>query len=1193
MTLYRSLVTMVLLCVLVPFSYGQHNHDAHEHPAAHQHHDQSYRFIENDGQWPNRVQARADINNGYLWLEKQSMTYHLMDVTPYRKAHGNLKYEHPENEPWVRKHVYRVNFLGAFDNARIEKTEKTPEYYNFFLGKDKSRWKGGVDAYEHITYRDIYEDIHLDIYSKDEFLKYDFTVKSYANPANIRMEFEGVDKISIQKGHLVVETSVATIQEQKPYAYQVIDGNEVKVPCKFKLEDNVVSFHFPKGYDETYDLIIDPVLIFSTYSGSWSDNFGMTATYDDAGNLFSAGTVFGDSFPTTFAGAYDTLFAGTPAPGIVDVILTKYTADGTAQIYSTYLGGDETETPHSLIVNSQNELCMYGVTSSSNFPTTTNAYQDQLMGGSLLDWPFNGTLFASGTDLYVARFSLDGSQLLASTFVGGTANDGVNYIQPNGNVYDSLVFNYGDYFRGEIMVDSLDNIYVASSTRSNDFPIVGGFDNTFNGTQDGVILKLPPDLTALTFSSFVGGAGMDAAYNVKLDDTLNVYITGGTTSNDFITTPGAYSGTYNGGLCDAFIMKINPTASNVINSTFVGTPEYDQSYFMQIDRVGKVFIYGQTAGTGSWPVSAGVYNNPNSGQFISKFSNDLSTLELSTVFGNSNGQVNISPAAFLVDVCGNVYCTGWGGDLFGAALFGMPLSGDAFMDETPPYDGYNFYLIVLERDFNSLIYGSYFGGEQSQEHVDGGTSRFDSDGIVYQSVCAGCGGFSDFPTTQNAWSQTNNAVGRCNNGMFKFDFEVVPLANFTPSDISGCAPLTVTFTNSSSGSDFFWDFGNNDTTSTVLNPVRDFPNPGTYEVWLYVTDSICNLVDSSMQTITVFAVPVITMMNDTTICSGNSLTLDASASGATSYIWSTNNAFTDTLNSPLTNNTATINPTQDGWYYFMAISGSSCSMIDSVFITVSGNAFGTSANSSICIGDLDTLSAFPINPPVNATYSWSPPAGIVSGGNTSTVIVQPDSSTMYYVTITDDVGCTYLDSVYVDVFDFGGMAFGAWADQDTILTGESTVIHADPNNAGFTYTWTPTFGLDDPNAQSTIATPEETTTYIVTVSSGSCSRSGSVTIWVFDEDCGDPDIFVPNAFTPDGDDNNDILYVRGNNIRDMHFVVFDRWGEKVFETFKQSEGWDGTYKGMKADPAVFVYYLEVTCVGEMTFFKKGNVTLIR
>ncbi|PCI96874.1 MAG: hypothetical protein COB15_08890, partial [Flavobacteriales bacterium] len=518
-------------------------------------------------------------------------------------------------------------------------------------------------------------------------------------------------------------------------------------------------------YNKLLPLIIDPVLVFASYSGSTADNFGMTATYGYDGSLFAGGTIFNNGYPTT-PGAYDTIFHGTPAYGITDIVITRYDPTGASLMYSTYIGGIEAETVHSIIANENNELYIYGATSSSDFPVTPTAYDTSFAGGSYLFFASNGTKFNFGTDIYVAKINATGTNLLGCTYVGGSDNDGVNYTISQ--VYDTLMNNYGDQYRGEIMLDKDGDCYITSSTKSSDFPTLNGFDNTLNGHQDGVVFKLNNDLTSLYWSSYLGGSGADAGFSIKVDTNYFVYVCGGTTSNDFPVTTGTITTSFQGGKCDGYITKIDSNGSSILAATYIGTNAYDQSYFLDLDSVSNIYIIGQTEG--NFPIINSPYSNPGSSQFIQKINNNLSSIYYSTVFGNGSVNTPFSPSAFLVDRCQNIYVSGWGGDILtGANLSGMPTTSNAFQATSP--NGFDLYMIVLERDIQSLLYGTYFGGATSLEHVDGGTSRFDKEGVLYQSVCAGCGSNDDFPTTTGAWSNTNNS-SNCNNGVFKFDFEV-------------------------------------------------------------------------------------------------------------------------------------------------------------------------------------------------------------------------------------------------------------------------------------------------------------------------------------------------------------------------------------------------------------------------------------
>ena len=198
------------------------------------------------------------------------------------------------------------------------------------------------------------------------------------------------------------------------------------------------------------------------------------------------------------------------------------------------------------------------------------------------------------------------------------------------------------------------------------------------------------------------------------------------------TTPGAYQNTYAGGEADGFIGKLSPDGLNLTQSTYIGTSNYDQVFFVEIDRLDNIFVLGQSNG-GAFPVINAAYSNPGASQFIAKFAPGLSTVVGSTVFGSGSPTFDISPSAFLVDICGNMYVSGWGANILQSSpMSGMPVTPDAF--QSAPPSGFDFYLMVIEREFNSLLYGTYLGSLSSGEHVDGGTSRFDKNGVGYCCV---------------------------------------------------------------------------------------------------------------------------------------------------------------------------------------------------------------------------------------------------------------------------------------------------------------------------------------------------------------------------------------------------------------------------------------------------------------------------
>ncbi len=754
--------------------------------------------------------------------------------------------------------------------------------------------------------------------------------------------------------------------------------------------------------------------------------------------------------------------------------------------------------------------------------------------------------------------------------------------------YDSLTSNYGDQFRGEIMLDDAGNCIVATCTKSVDFPVQNAFQPTNAGKQDGVIFKLNTDLSSLIWSSYYGGSENDACYSVKVDSSQNILFAGGTCSNDLPFING-WQNSNNGGTTDGFVVKLTPAGTATTNASYIGTSNYDQAYFVEIDRDDNVFLLGQSEG-GLFPVNNAPYVNPGSSQFVIKLDPTLSSNLNSTVFGNGNSTRNISPSAFLVDICGNIYISGWGGNLLGSSpLSGMPVTANAF--QSIPPSGYDFYLLVLEREMTGILYGSYLGGGSAQEHVDGGTSRFDKNGVVYQSVCGGCGGFSDFPTSPGARS-SQNLSPNCNNIIFKFDFELIPEAEFLVDNNLGCASFQVTFDNFSTQSDsYLWDFGNGDTSTVIFNPVMVYDTPGVYQVYLYVSDSVCLLTDTAEITITVTDSLQLSTTVDQELCVPTQIDLTAYTNGtATTFIWSEDSNFPDTLNANIADSVFSVTPSGPTTYY-VQVSNAGCSLIDSVVVDFIGSALILSADTEICLGEQTQVTATNTNPSITFTYVWSPDSVLVNPSVTNVVLVDPQVSQYIYVTASSNTGCVVEDSIQIFVGNIPNGAVVASASETLVPEGSTVTLYGQP--PGYSYTWTPGEGVANVNAQNTEAIVDETTIYTLTVSDGICTKSDTVLVKVFEFICGEPYIYIPNAFSPNGDKENDILYVRGALVKEMVFRIYDRWGELIFESFDRTVGWDGTFRGVDLDPDVYDYYLKVTCIDDVETIIKGNITLLR
>ncbi len=1143
------------------------------------------KFTENKKQWDEKILYKAELDGGALFLERNCFTYNFYDKETQLNNHlgkGTVL-------GTVTSHAFRMTFLNA-QQTIVTPKKPTVDYNNYFIGKDATKWSGGVRNYSELVYQNIYEHIDLEIQGFQNSLKYNFIVAPLGNTAKIQMSYEGLNQISLERGALRLKTTVNELVEQSPYAYQWINGKRVEVPCEFALENNTVHFNFPSGYNRGFELIIDPQVVFSASSGSIASNFGHACTYDADGNLYSGGIVYGTGYPIKLG--VDNVFHG----GNEDVVITKYNTLGTDIVYSTYLGGLSDEIVTSLMVDASNNLFLFGVTGSDDFPVSANACYPSFKGGPAYNPHVNnGNDYPDGTDIFVSKFSAKGDALLGSTFIGGSLNDGINSNDVNPGPLDSLQYNYGDYYRGELELDKWGNVYVTTSTRSSDFPMINGFDKTLDGQQDAVVFEMNADLSKLLWSTYLGGSDKDGGYGLILDES-SVYVTGGTRSSNFPVTAGAVQPLAGGGEADGYVARIKNDGTSLLAATYWGTGNYDQSFFVQLDKNNDVYLFGQSEG--KMPIKGTVYNNPNSGQFITKMNNQLTNVIFSTVVGSQDSLPNLSPTAFMVDACSNIYIAGWAarykkndlGPNKDLPMKNMPVTKNA-PDTTTT--GFDFYLMVLSKDAGSLVYGTYWGGDLSAEHVHGGVSRFDKRGIVYQSLCTGCGGNDDYPLTPGAYphdpTNPNGSLGGCNNAVFKIDFQIkIAQADFTADNFKGCAPLTVHFENkSTTGGKILWDFGNKDTTS-LDKPVFTYSTPGTYLVKLYMNDpTSCNIWDTAFQYITVYDGIVADFDFSVVPCSSQVTFSDSSAKAPVSWSWD----FGDGTSSSVQNPTHSF--TNTGKYDVKLITTTKDGCKDTAIVQVDmANANGTiNSGKRICSGSSTDLLATG-----GFAYHWYPAAGL-NNTEIANPVATPTVTTTYTVEIKlkNALGdtCTQNLSTTVIVIDPLSIALSATADKDTLLSGEFTKIHALVDTT-FKILWSPVTGVDHPTAYTTTVTPKVTTTYTVTiVDSIGCSRTASITIYVINMECEQDIAFVPNTFTPNADGKNDVLYVRSNSLTDIYFAVYNRWGELVFETSDLHKGWDGTYKGMKVDPAVFAWYLKGTCNNGNAFFKKGNVTVIR
>ncbi|HEV7780537.1 MAG TPA: PKD domain-containing protein [Chitinophagaceae bacterium] len=1180
-------------------------------------------FIENKGQWDSRVLYKGDVSNGNFLIREGGFTVVQHNPGDFAAVsnymHGltaNGSPIQPNTNIVLRSHAWNVDFVGASKSMQVVPDKMISSYNNYFIGNDPSKWAGNCRIFQAITLKDVYPNIDVRYYTDNSFLKYDIIVKPGGDVSKIALKYDGVDRLQVKNKELQITTSVGELKESSPYTYQSGTTGKSEINCKYVVRDNIVRFDV-KDYDPSATLVIDPAVVFCSFSRSTADNYGFTATYGPDGSMFGGGIVFDNGWKIS-PGAYQVNFQG----GSFDIGIIKLTDDGRDLVYATYVGGNSSgntggeDQPHSLVVDPQGNLVIAGRTNSFNYPVTN---------------PIGAVGSGGGYDIVVTKLNAAGNGLVGSTRIGGSGNDGVNIRTDRFTPAASLVRNYGDDGRSEVILDGAGNIYVASCTQSTNFPIRGsGFQATIGGQQDGVVLKFNPALSAITFSSYLGGSGNDAAYVLALAPNGNIYVAGGTESGNFdapANTAGTISATHRG-LVDGFVSIINNSGTVRSKSTYIGTDGYDQVFGIQFDRNGFPYVMGQT--TGTWPIENATYSNANGKQFIVKLQPDLSSRVYSTAFGSGASTPNISPTAFLVDRCENVYVSGWGGYIgqnyySSAGTSGLPVTPDAIKSST---DGKDFYFFVLKRNATAQLFGSFFGenntgSNQGSDHVDGGTSRFDPNGVIYQAICGNCniGSRPFYPTTAGAWAVDNSSPS-CDLTMLKIkmnlagvDGGIQSAIDNIPGDTAGCVPLTVDFRDTVGlAQSYEWYFnyvpGNPPDLITTIPTVTSPPYTavGTYQVMLVAIDpNTCNVRDSSFLAIRAGDLEATVVFTPVKLppCTAfkyrfdnNSVPPPTAPFGPAAFVWDFGDGsprvtagpgpvFHDYAG-PGTYNVKLL--LQDILY---------CNAPDSVVdpLSVATNVIAKFTTPSS--GCLPYTAEFKNTSDAGETWAWDfgDPA---SGANNTSTDFEPthlySAAGTYTVklTATNPNTCNLTSTVIFKITVYVSPAPGFSFSPDPPTENTPTVFVNLSSPDAIRFKWD--FG--DGDSFLTTSRDPVSHQYNATGTFNACLTAYNL-IGCDSTICKPvrilivPVVDIPNAFTPQSGDVNSIVYIRGFGIARIQFIIWNRWGQKVFETNNRFQGWDGRVKGVVQPMDVYAYTVSIEFSDGTKTTKKGDLTLIR
>ena len=612
----------------------------------------------------------------------------------------------------------RLRFLDANPEPVIVGARPGKASVNYLIGDDPAKWQANLPTYGGIVYRELWPGVAMHVRGREGTLKYEFRLRPGADPSRIRLAYRGQRRLALGRGGgLRIETALGLLRDTRPVSYQMIGGRRVPVASRFALGSGG-AYGFALGaYDPRYALVVDPGLVYSTYLGGSSFDWGRAIAVDGAGSAYVTGSTDSANFPTT-VGAFDASF------NVRDAFVTKLNAAGSALAYSTYLGGSSADRGLGIAVDGAGSAYVTGDTNSTDFATTVGAF----------DTTHNGV-----EDAFVTKLNAAGSALAYSTYLGGSG--GVD--QGHG-----------------IAVDGAGSAYVTGFSGSANFPTTAGaFDMSANGLEDPFVTKLNAAGSALAYSTYLGGSSRDAGEGIAVDGGGSAYLTGYTWSTNFPTTAGAFDTSIDG-FEVAFVTKLNAAGSTLAYSTYLGgVGVRGTGYGIAVDGAGSAYVTGVTDSF-TFPTTAGAFDtsyNDNYDAVVTKLNAAGSTLAYSTYLGGFGADLGFGIA---VDGAGSAYVTGDTRSVFPTTAGAFDTSanggtGDAFVTK-------------LNTDGSALAYSTYLGGGRFEK---GNGIAVDGAGSAYVT---GITDSTDFATTVGAFDTSAN--GDSDAFVTKLDLIAGPIA---------------------------------------------------------------------------------------------------------------------------------------------------------------------------------------------------------------------------------------------------------------------------------------------------------------------------------------------------------------------------------------------------------------------------------
>jgi hypothetical protein len=682
-------------------------------------------FEKNKGQVDERVNYLLKVPQGYIYFTPEEIVFQCVESVDHGETKQARKRGYTAEKQKYTTENIRLRFLQANKQPEIIGLDENEGKVSYFRGNDPQKWVRAAPTFAKILYRDLYPNVDLVISEDQGKIKNEYRVRSGGRAGQIELSYQGIGKIKInEEGDLELHAKNGVLKEDKPFCYQVIDGEKVSVEAEYVMDEQSSLRFRVEEYRKDIELVIDPELDFSTFLGGSSSESGAGIAIDASGVVYVAGYTFSADFPKT-AGVHDTVLSGRN-----EIFAAKIHSSGSSLLYSTYIGGSDEDRCYGMTVSLFGDVYVTGWTYSDDFPVTSGGY----------------TTSGGGYDVFVTAINSFGTDLVLSSHFGGLSDD----------------------IGWAIAVDSTGNAYVTGETESSNFPVTSAaYDKNYNGgIYDAFVLKLGLFGTQLTYSTFLGGLRMDYGRGIALDYLGQAVVTGTTNSSDFPTTPGAYDTSINGinAYSDAFVTKINATGSALVYSTFFGGSDGDGGREVLLDGSGNVYVTGSTQSS-DFPVSSNAYDTTfNSPQgiydaFLAKLNPSASTLIYSTYLGGSD-----------YDYGTDIGLDGWGSAfLLGATRSSdFPVTPDAY-DKTHNGDN-DVFLAKISPDGTALLSSTYFGGTGT-EYADG--MAIDSKGSAF---IMGSTEGSSFPTTPGAYDISFNGGGDdCYIAKFSYPLIIPPI----------------------------------------------------------------------------------------------------------------------------------------------------------------------------------------------------------------------------------------------------------------------------------------------------------------------------------------------------------------------------------------------------------------------------------